>query len=134
MRSIGFSLSLSLSLSLSCSLCLSNNPWLSRQPSFATCQKKWVGDHHFFRYSLMLLWSINWASDCCSWQRVFFFLTLFICSNRMAKTCSFICLVSLHVFLSFVLTQSAPESALVTQVPGFNGTIPSKHYAGYTIL
>ncbi|KAE9460801.1 hypothetical protein C3L33_07231, partial [Rhododendron williamsianum] len=28
-------------------------------------------------------------------------------------------------------TESVPEGALVTQVPGFNGTFPSKHYSGY---
>lgn len=36
-------------------------------------------------------------------------------------------------FLSFVLIQAAPESALVTKVPGFSGTLPSKHYAGYAL-
>ncbi|KAG4120534.1 hypothetical protein ERO13_D11G149200v2 [Gossypium hirsutum] len=36
------------------------------------------------------------------------------------------------LFCSFVvLTQSAPEEALVTQLPGFSGTFPSKHYSGY---
>ncbi|XP_027334977.1 serine carboxypeptidase-like 20 [Abrus precatorius] len=52
----------------------------------------------------------------------------------MAKTCCSLCLVFLHVFLCFVLTISAPESAIVTQVPGFNGTLPSKHYAGYVTV
>ncbi|XP_010520852.1 PREDICTED: serine carboxypeptidase-like 20 isoform X2 [Tarenaya hassleriana] len=28
----------------------------------------------------------------------------------------------------------APESALVTTLPGFNGTLPSKHYAGYVTI
>lgn len=37
-------------------------------------------------------------------------------------------------FLSFVLIQAAPESALVTKVPGFSGTLPSKHYAGYVTI
>lgn len=36
------------------------------------------------------------------------------------------------MLLSFVLlTHSAPETALVTQLPGFSGTFPSKHYSGY---
>uniref|UniRef100_A0A2P2LUR6 Carboxypeptidase n=1 Tax=Rhizophora mucronata TaxID=61149 RepID=A0A2P2LUR6_RHIMU len=30
-----------------------------------------------------------------------------------------------------LLAHSAPESAVVTQIPGFSGTLPSKHYAGY---
>ncbi|GMI70872.1 serine carboxypeptidase-like 20 [Hibiscus trionum] len=40
----------------------------------------------------------------------------------------------IHLFLFcslVVLTQSAPEGALVTQLPGFSGTFPSKHYSGY---
>ncbi|KAK6788303.1 hypothetical protein RDI58_016828 [Solanum bulbocastanum] len=31
----------------------------------------------------------------------------------------------------FLVTEGAPQSALVTQLPGFNGTFHSKHYAGY---
>ncbi|MQL69584.1 hypothetical protein Taro_001882 [Colocasia esculenta] len=32
------------------------------------------------------------------------------------------------------LVSAAPENALVTQLPGFNGTFPSKHYAGYVTI
>ncbi|KAM7266036.1 hypothetical protein ACFE04_003719 [Oxalis oulophora] len=32
------------------------------------------------------------------------------------------------------LTQSAPQSALVTQLPGYSGTFPSKHYSGYVTV
>ncbi|GLT64798.1 hypothetical protein SLA2020_372680 [Shorea laevis] len=39
----------------------------------------------------------------------------------------FACVLYGFLFLS----QAAPESALVTGVPGFNGSFPSKHYAGY---
>ncbi|CAN8270566.1 unnamed protein product [Cochlearia groenlandica] len=37
------------------------------------------------------------------------------------------------VLLSFVFstTESGPTSALITNLPGFNGRFPSKHYAGY---
>lgn len=35
------------------------------------------------------------------------------------------------LFSSLYLSQAAPDSALVTQVPGFTGSFPSKHYAGY---
>ncbi|XP_028798113.1 serine carboxypeptidase-like 20 [Neltuma alba] len=52
----------------------------------------------------------------------------------MAKINCFIFSVLFHILLSSVLTQSAPESALVTQLPGFNGIIPSKHYAGYVTV
>lgn len=39
------------------------------------------------------------------------------------------------MLLSFVLpTHSAPETALVTQLPGFSGTLPSKHYSGYFVF
>ncbi|KAI4354160.1 hypothetical protein L6164_003053 [Bauhinia variegata] len=43
-------------------------------------------------------------------------------------------IVLLHFFLSFVIIQSAPESALITQIPGFDGSFPSKHYAGYVTV
>uniref|UniRef100_A0A2P2LUU3 Carboxypeptidase n=1 Tax=Rhizophora mucronata TaxID=61149 RepID=A0A2P2LUU3_RHIMU len=33
-----------------------------------------------------------------------------------------------------LLAHSAPESAVVTQIPGFSGTLPSKHYAGYVTV
>ncbi|XWS75996.1 hypothetical protein CRYUN_Cryun01aG0139700 [Craigia yunnanensis] len=35
------------------------------------------------------------------------------------------------LFSFVVLTQSAPENALVTQLPGFASSFPSKHYSGY---
>lgn len=34
----------------------------------------------------------------------------------------------------FVLTRCAPEGALITQLPGFNGSFPSKHYSGYVTI
>ncbi|GMN34052.1 hypothetical protein TIFTF001_044861 [Ficus carica] len=43
-----------------------------------------------------------------------------------------VCLIWL--FMSLGPTQSAPESALITQFPGFSGTIPSKHYSGYVTV
>ncbi|XP_004492244.4 serine carboxypeptidase-like 20 [Cicer arietinum] len=43
-------------------------------------------------------------------------------------------LVLLHIFLTFVLTQSAPQDSLVTNLPGFNGSLNSKHYAGYVTV
>ncbi|XVF21277.1 hypothetical protein REPUB_Repub12eG0076500 [Reevesia pubescens] len=43
------------------------------------------------------------------------------------KVIVFFCLF----FSSLILTQSAPENALITQLPGFSGTFPSKHYSGY---
>lgn len=37
--------------------------------------------------------------------------------------------------LSFVLiSHSAPEGALITDLPGFNGSFPSKHYSGYWLF
>lgn len=37
----------------------------------------------------------------------------------------------IYVILSFKFTESVPEGALVSQIPGFNGTFPSEHYSGY---
>ncbi|CAN8232401.1 unnamed protein product [Cochlearia groenlandica] len=34
----------------------------------------------------------------------------------------------------FVITESAPESAIITKIPGFNGNFPSKHYSGYVTI
>lgn len=40
-----------------------------------------------------------------------------------------------YTLLSFsVLTHSAPETALITQIPGFSGNLPSKHYSGYVSI
>ncbi|KAF1895873.1 hypothetical protein Lal_00037990 [Lupinus albus] len=50
------------------------------------------------------------------------------------NTCLYLFLILLSISMNFVLTQSAPESSLVTQLPGFNGTFPSKHYAGYVTI
>ncbi|GKV35921.1 hypothetical protein SLEP1_g44123 [Rubroshorea leprosula] len=50
------------------------------------------------------------------------------------------CLIYYSLFFSCILygflflCQAAPESALVTQIPGFNGSFPSKHYAGYVSI
>ncbi|KAL1217994.1 Serine carboxypeptidase-like 21 [Cardamine amara subsp. amara] len=41
---------------------------------------------------------------------------------------------SILLCLCFAITESAPKSALVTKLPGFNGTFPSKHYAGYVAI
>ncbi|KMZ74408.1 hypothetical protein ZOSMA_12G00960 [Zostera marina] len=39
-------------------------------------------------------------------------------------------LVSLIIFTSITVL-GAPEEALITELPGFNGTLLSKHYGGY---
>ncbi|KAF3435117.1 hypothetical protein FNV43_RR22204 [Rhamnella rubrinervis] len=43
-------------------------------------------------------------------------------------------LVITCIFLSLVPTHSAPETALIGQIPGFTGTLPSKHYSGYVTI
>lgn len=43
----------------------------------------------------------------------------------------FFTISSLALLLSFGIIEAAPQGSLVTQLPGFNGTFPSKHYAGY---
>ncbi|CAA7023710.1 unnamed protein product [Microthlaspi erraticum] len=45
---------------------------------------------------------------------------------------AFVALILLS--LGFAITESAPESSLVTKLPGFNGSFPSKHYAGYVAI
>ncbi|GAB4827171.1 Serine carboxypeptidase-like 20 [Ancistrocladus abbreviatus] len=52
----------------------------------------------------------------------------------MGRFYSFIQISLIVVIFSFVLTESAPQNALVTQLPGFNGTFPSKHYSGYVTV
>ncbi|KAB1226526.1 Serine carboxypeptidase-like 20 [Morella rubra] len=42
--------------------------------------------------------------------------------------------VLLYIFFSFILIQSAPQSALVTEIPGLTATLPSKHYSGYVTI
>ncbi|VYS58556.1 unnamed protein product [Arabidopsis thaliana] len=43
-------------------------------------------------------------------------------------------IASILLSLCFKITESAPKSALITNLPGFNGTFPSKHYAGYVAI
>lgn len=40
-------------------------------------------------------------------------------------------LILVHIL---VPSQSLPEGALITQIPGFSGTFPSKHYSGYVTI
>ncbi|KAK4492164.1 hypothetical protein RD792_002961 [Penstemon davidsonii] len=48
--------------------------------------------------------------------------------------CNLILILSFQFALNFVPTLSAPEAAIVTKIPGFNGTFPSKHYSGYVTI
>ncbi|XP_028769706.1 serine carboxypeptidase-like 20 [Neltuma alba] len=55
----------------------------------------------------------------------------------MATVNSVVCcfyFVLVNILLCSLPTQSAPEGALITEIPGFNGTIPSKHYGGYVTV
>lgn len=51
---------------------------------------------------------------------------------RMRNNHLFYCLtlVLTQIALSFKQASSAPEAALVTDIPGFGGNFPSKHYSG----
>lgn len=51
-------------------------------------------------------------------------------SSVVSHRVLYLLLSLIYVFLSFLPTQSAPQSALITQIPGFSGTLPSKHYSG----
>ncbi|XP_040993388.1 serine carboxypeptidase-like 20 [Juglans microcarpa x Juglans regia] len=53
----------------------------------------------------------------------------------MAETSLIIYKVFLCFFFGFVvLTQSAPQTALITKIPGITDTLPSKHYSGYVTI
>ncbi|XP_044483485.1 serine carboxypeptidase-like 20 [Mangifera indica] len=55
----------------------------------------------------------------------------------MAKNNFIFCNISyLICILNFalLLIEAAPKSSLVTHLPGFNGTFPSKHYSGYVTI
>ncbi|XP_059432961.1 serine carboxypeptidase-like 20 [Corylus avellana] len=52
----------------------------------------------------------------------------------MAGACLIIYKVLVYIFLSFVVTQSAPNTALIAEIPGFTGTLPSNHYSGYVTI
>lgn len=39
--------------------------------------------------------------------------------------------VILGLVLTVLAVRAAPDESLVTHVPGFDGTLPSSHYAGY---
>ncbi|KAI3829879.1 hypothetical protein L1987_04010 [Smallanthus sonchifolius] len=41
---------------------------------------------------------------------------------------------SICISLTVFLAHSAPENAAISQIPGFDGTLPSKHYAGYVTI
>ncbi|KAK1398068.1 Carboxypeptidase [Heracleum sosnowskyi] len=43
----------------------------------------------------------------------------------------FITTLLIYILLTLALTQSAPEGALIKQLPGLNVNLPSKHYSGY---
>lgn len=50
----------------------------------------------------------------------------------MASKEPLIWVVVILLYLGF--SDSSPESAIVTQLPGFNGSFPSKHYSGYVTI
>lgn len=43
-------------------------------------------------------------------------------------------LILAQIALTLVPILSAPEDALITKIPGFDGTFPSKHYSGYITI
>ncbi|KAJ9703296.1 hypothetical protein PVL29_004905 [Vitis rotundifolia] len=50
----------------------------------------------------------------------------------MAMASFYLFTSSLCILFSFVVfTEAAPKGSLITHLPGFNGTFPSKHYSGY---
>ncbi|CAL5363081.1 unnamed protein product [Camellia sinensis] len=47
--------------------------------------------------------------------------------------CTFL-FISLCMCLGFGLTEPVPANSLITKLPGFNATFPSKHYSGYVSI
>lgn len=52
----------------------------------------------------------------------------------MATTTLLLTVICIAFSSFFCLSLSAPDTAFITHLPGFNGTFPSKHYAGYVTL
>ncbi|KAJ0079345.1 hypothetical protein Patl1_24034 [Pistacia atlantica] len=48
--------------------------------------------------------------------------------------CNNLSLSILLLNIAILLVEAAPRNTLVTQLPGFNGTFPSKHYSGYVTI
>ncbi|KAF8015378.1 hypothetical protein BT93_H1014 [Corymbia citriodora subsp. variegata] len=46
----------------------------------------------------------------------------------------FICSITLALLLTVSFVRAAPKESLITSLPGFNGTLPSEHYAGYVTI
>lgn len=38
--------------------------------------------------------------------------------------------IAISLLLTIAATEAVPKDSLVTNLPGFNGRLPSKHYAG----
>ncbi|KAI5648981.1 hypothetical protein M9H77_34986 [Catharanthus roseus] len=59
-------------------------------------------------------------------------------SNMSKLSCVWRINLSFFIYLiiscSVLHVQAAPQSSLITKLPGFNGTFPSKHYSGYVRL
>ncbi|KAI8009430.1 Serine carboxypeptidase-like 20 [Camellia lanceoleosa] len=51
----------------------------------------------------------------------------------MTMGCTFL-FISLCMCLGFGLTEAVPANSLITKLPGFNATFPSKHYSGYVSI
>ncbi|KAK3416058.1 hypothetical protein EUGRSUZ_H01620 [Eucalyptus grandis] len=46
----------------------------------------------------------------------------------------FICSITLALLLTVSSVRAAPKESLITSLPGFDGTLPSEHYAGYVTI
>ncbi|KAF8015381.1 hypothetical protein BT93_H1016 [Corymbia citriodora subsp. variegata] len=46
----------------------------------------------------------------------------------------FICSIILALLLTVSSVRAAPKESLITSLPGFDGTLPSEHYAGYVAI
>lgn len=66
--------------------------------------------------------------------------SMLLCWPTVKQNSQPVVMVPLIYFSLFALvllhpiSEAAPEESLITHLPGFNGTFPSKHYAGYISL
>ncbi|GAB2282396.1 carbohydrate-binding module 1 protein [Dionaea muscipula] len=66
---------------------------------------------------------------------IFFVISLSLCLTMPRKYfASWSTLSFISLLFCFQFSNSAPQTALVTGLPGFHGTFPSKHYAGYVTI
>ncbi|KAF6145834.1 hypothetical protein GIB67_028829 [Kingdonia uniflora] len=84
----------------------------SSPTNYQSCDLK----NHIYIYICIYYWILRDLKSYMSYMTTM--------AHRLVSICLCLC-------LCLVITDGAPEKAIITQLPGFNGTFPSKHYSGY---